>query len=131
MSEIDIFTDATSAFPLSQESTKSTVSTDSMPAAALTNKRSLETEEDGEDTADDEEAESFQHFNSFSPPPLYFNNASSARVLAKPKSRRKTGSAAQGQAVAQTIAASDLEFEEAGFLQPWEEGDAEVEMGGT
>jgi hypothetical protein len=51
-------------------------------------------------------------------------NAISRRAIAKPKSRRKGAVATIMEAVV-----SDVEFEEAAFLEPWDDG--EVEMGGT
>jgi hypothetical protein len=137
-SEIDIFADET-PFNLSQESTTSTLSTDSMPLGPPPtfnfNKRRFEDEEN-------EEQENSFHFSfsncfgafpsdlSVSPPhsghPISHNSMpdlssiSGTRAMAKPKSRRKGTS---GLAEPPT---PGLDFEDAEFLVPWDE-----EMGGT
>lgn len=141
---IDIFADDRMPFSLSQESTTSTLSTDSMPAAPMLNPRTKNKRRFLEDEEDDEDIPPFQlHFSdplnplladlSVSPTTVAYPisrtampdlSAISGRAMAKPKTRRKGGATV---AVADVVA-DGMEFDEADFLEPWED---EVEMGGT
>jgi hypothetical protein len=141
----DIFTDDRMPFTLSQESNTSTISTDSMPAAPMLNPLTKNKRRFLEDEENDEDVPPFHlHFSdplnplladlSMSPTsaPYPFSNhtsipnlsAISSRALAKPKTRRKVGATAVPAVVVQ----DSMEFEEADFLEPWED---EIEMGGT
>jgi len=138
---LDIFSDETIPITSSQESNASTLSTDSMPAAPLLNPMIKNKRRFYEDEGDDEDIPPFQlHFSdplnplladlSVSSPNMPFGqtqmsrlNAISARVMAKPRSRRK---ASGGVAMSEEVMES-MDFEEADFLKPCED---EVDMGG-
>jgi hypothetical protein len=140
---IDNFADDRMPFSLSQESTTSTISMDSMPAAPILNpltkhkRRYLDEEED-------KDIPPFHlHFSDplnplladlsvsptrsgymFSHTPMPDLSAISARAIVKPKSRRK----AFATAPTTEVVVDAVEFEEASFLEPWH--DEEIEMGG-
>ncbi|KIW04882.1 uncharacterized protein PV09_04057 [Verruconis gallopava] len=132
---VDIFADDRMPFDLSQESTSSTLSTDSMPAAPMLNPITTNKRHHSDDEDDDGDIPPFElHFPdplnptladlSVSPTttvsPISHttytgSGAVSRRAIAKPKSRRKAMS------VAAATADCDMDFEDADFLRPWEE----------
>jgi hypothetical protein len=139
----DIFNDDRMPFSLSQESNTSTMSTDSMPAAPMLNPLTKNKRRYLEDEENDEDVPPFQlHFSDplnplladlrmsptsvpypFSHTSMPNLNAISSRAMAKPKTRRKVG----GLVPAVDVVVDSMEFEEAAFLQPWED---EMELGG-
>lgn len=139
---IDIFADDRMPFSLPEESTSSTLSTNSMPSAPILNPRTTNKRQYLEDE-EDEDIPPFQlHFSDPLNPLLAGLSVSptrgsypvshtampdlaaiSCRVMAKPRSRRKGTARALPEVIA-----GDIEFEEASFLEPWE--DTEMDMDG-